>query len=245
MTGPGDFSGKIAIVTGAGRGIGTQIAGLLAARGAKVVLTARDAAAEEIAAGLPNAAFVRLDVTSADDWAMAVARTRELFGGLDILVNNAGLFTPGRLQDTSEADLERLFQSNQLGVMLGMQAVVGAMAGSSNASITNISSVVAMRGVADQFAYAATKWAVRGMTKCAAIELGPLGIRVNSVHPGPSETRMIAGWTDEKRVAITRMIPLGRLGHTPDTAEAVAFLASDAAAYISGAELLVDGGLFA
>lgn len=245
MTASYDLSGKTALITGAGQGFGAQIARLMAARGATVIVTDIDPRGAEVAAKLPGGRFIALDVTSEAAWTAALAEAADAYAALDILVNNAGMFAPGSLQETSAETYELMFRVNQLGVMLGMKTAAPVMAASAKPAIVNISSCVGMRGVPGQFAYAATKWAVRGMTKCAAIELAPLGIRVNSVHPGPHETSMLEPWSEEQRNAILGLIPLGRFGQPIETAEAVAFLASDAASYISGAELSIDGAVFA
>jgi len=240
-----DFLGKVALVTGAAQGFGAEICRVLSARGATVLLADIDEAGASLAAELPNAHFRKLDVSDEADWREVADGVVAVFGGLDVLVNNAGVFAPGALEEVEVATLERFYRVNQLGVALGMKACVNGLALRGGGSIVNMSSCVAMRGVAGQFGYAASKWAVRGMTKCAAIELAPRGIRVNSVHPGPHETRMLEPWSEEQRQAILSLIPMGRFGRPVETAHAVAYLASDAASYISGAELSVDGAVFA
>ena len=241
-----DLLGKTALVTGAAQGLGAAIAELMLERGAKVVFAdLNEAAAERAESGGENALFVQLDVTNEDQWLGAMGTILNRFGGLDILVNNAGAFVPATIQETTVEMLELMFRVNHLGTMLGMKSAVDALSKSTGGSIINISSCVGMRGTIGQSAYASTKWAVRGLTKCAALEFAPLGIRANSVHPGPSETNMMDGWSKEQSDAIRGMIPLGRFGKPIEIAEAVAFLASDAAAYISGAELSVDGAVFA
>lgn len=241
-----DLSNKVALVTGAAQGLGAEMAGLLVERGACVVFADINAAASEcVARHGKNACFASLDVSSEEQWHHVIDAAVGRFGRLDILVNNAGIFAPGTFQETSVDMLERMFRVNQLGTYLGMKTAAPVLARAPGASIVNISSCVGLRGTISQSAYAATKWAVRGLTKCAALEFAPMGIRVNSVHPGPSETGMMETWSEEHSNAIRAMIPLGRFGKPLEVAEAVAFLASDAASYISGAELAVDGAVFA
>lgn len=241
-----DLSGKTVLVTGSAQGLGAAMAALLLERGAHVVYADLNDAAEESARkGGEKASFVRLDVTKEDQWQSALDAVVDRWGGLDVLVNNAGVFAPGSFQDTTVDMLELMFRVNQLGPYLGMKMAAPVLAKSSSPAIVNISSCVGLRGTTNQSAYAATKWAVRGITKCAALEFAPLGIRINSVHPGPSETSMMDTWTEETSNAIRSMIPLGRFGKPFEVAEAVAFLASDAASYITGAELAVDGAVFA
>ena len=149
------------------------------------------------------------------------------------------------MQDTDVRQMERLFQINQLGTFLGMQAVIPPFEIAGGGAIVNMSSCVSMRGVAGQFAYCASKWAVRGMTKCAALELATRKIRVNAICPGPIDTPLMAAYTPEQKAQVEGLIPWGRLGHPEEVAAAVAFIASDAASFISGAELEVDGAVFA
>jgi 3alpha(or 20beta)-hydroxysteroid dehydrogenase len=241
-----ELGGKVAIVTGAAHGLGAAIASLLVERGANVVLTDVDEVAKDAAVRLGSAArFMAMDVSREDDWQRVIRDTLAVFGKLNILVNNAGIFSPATVRDTSAEMFERLFRVNQLGTLLGMKSAADALAASDNPAIINISSCVAMRGTTGQTAYAATKWAVRGMTKCAALELASLGIRVNSVHPGPTDTRILAPWGEQQLDVIRKMIPFARFGKAIETAELVAFLASDAASYVSGAEITVDGAVSA
>lgn len=240
------LGGKVAIITGAAQGIGAAAARLFASAGATVVLADIDDEAARLAAEIgPRSAFVRHDVADEQDWAKTVDYAVGRFGRLDILVNNAGLFSPGTLQETKVATADLFYRVNQLGVLLGMRAAIEPMKKGGGGAIVNLSSCVAMRGVVGQFAYAASKWAVRGMTKCAALELASLGIRVNSIHPGPVETRMLDPWPQEQREAVKAMIPLGRFGMPSDVAELMLFLASDRSSYISGAEVSIDGAIFA
>jgi 3alpha(or 20beta)-hydroxysteroid dehydrogenase len=239
------LEGKVAIVTGGGRGMGAATARLLASQGAKVTITDLDPSASGTPLSESEAEYLAHDVGDEAGWTRVVARTLERFGRIDALVNNAGIHAAGRLQETDPSVVERIFRINQLGTFLGMRAVIDPMSAVGGGSIINLASCVAMRGVTDQFAYAASKWAVRGMTKCAALELAPFNIRVNSINPGPTDTPLMADFSAEQRAALIKMMPLGRLGQAEDIASAIAFLVSDAASFISGAELDVDGAIFA
>jgi 3alpha(or 20beta)-hydroxysteroid dehydrogenase len=235
---------KVAMVTGGAQGIGAEIAALLAARGATVVLTDTNGAGQLVADRIgERALFKKLNVTLEEEWREVVDGTLSRFGRINILVNNAGIFHPGTILDTTVEQYEQMFRVNQMGTFLGMKTVAAKMVAAENPVIINIASCVSLRGTRAQSGYAATKWAVRGMSRCAAIEFAPLGIRVNSVHPGPTETAMLGPWSEEGREFLRSKIPLGKFGKPIDIAETVAFLASDAASYITGAEVGVDGGV--
>jgi 3alpha(or 20beta)-hydroxysteroid dehydrogenase len=185
---------------------------------------------------------VRHDVTQEAEWTRAVAAAEGL-GGLHGLVNNAGIFVPSTLLETDAALFERHYRINQLGCFLGMKAVVGAMERSGGGSIVNISSVAGLRGSPGAFAYSATKWALRGMTKSAAIDLAPRRIRVNSVHPGPIDTDMIKVRSPEQNQQRVQQVPMKRMGTSEEVASLVLFLLSDESLYITGAEMTIDGGV--
>lgn len=240
-----DLSGKVAIVTGAARGMGAATAAALLARGARVVLTDISEPALSTAEWGESATFASQDVSNEDTWPDIVNVAVQRFGRLDILVNNAGVLRLGSILEASSAQMEEAFRVNQLGVFYGMRTAAEALKKSGGGAIVNMSSCVATRGFAGQFAYVASKWAVRGMTKAAALELAGFKIRVNSVCPGPIDTPMMAAYSPDQKAAIENMIPLKRLGRPEEVAEAIAFLASDAARYISGAELSIDGAVFA
>lgn len=237
------LEGKVAIITGGASGMGAAEARLFAARGARVVVAdVQDGAATVEGLG-SSAVYVRHDVADEQAWVALVDQTLEAFGRVDILVNNAAIFRPKPLAETTPAEFEAHFRVNQLGVLLGMQAVLKPMSNAGSGAIVNIASISAVRCLPGQFAYAATKWAVRGMSGCAAVELGRQGIRVNSVYPGVIDTPMLAGNAPEDNIRYAKAIPLGRIARPEEVAETVAFLASDASSYLNGAEISVDGGV--
>ncbi|MDB5374510.1 MAG: 3alpha(Or 20beta)-hydroxysteroid dehydrogenase [Belnapia sp.] len=237
------FSGKTVLISGGARGQGAVEARMIVAEGGQVVLTdVLVAEGEALAAELGAAArFLRHDVTEPAGWAEAVA-IAEAMGGLHGLVNNAGIYIPKPLMETDAALFERHMRINQLGCFLGMQAVVPAMERAGGGSIVNISSTAGLRGSPGAIAYSATKWALRGMTKAAAIDLAPRGIRVNSVHPGPIDTEMLKVRTAAENQRRLQAVPMGRQGTAAEVAKLVLFLLSEDSAYMTGAELAIDGG---
>ena len=237
------FTGKVVLITGGARGQGEAEARMLVAEGARVVLgdlleEKGRALADELG---PNAVFLKQDVTVEADWAAAVAAAEKL-GGLHGLVNNAGIYLPHTLMETDAALWNRHMAVNQLGCFLGMKAVVPAMERAGGGSIVNISSTAGLRGSPNAIAYSSTKWALRGMTKAAAVDLAPKQIRVNSVHPGPIDTEMVKVWSNERRAQRLSQIPIGRIGTADDVARVVLFLLSEESGYVTGAEIAVDGG---
>jgi 3alpha(or 20beta)-hydroxysteroid dehydrogenase len=238
--------GKVALLTGAARGQGEAEARLLVAEGARVVITdVLDDVGTAVAADIGDAArYEHLDVRRLEEWERAVARTVEAFGRLDVLVNNAGIIKTGSIEELPVEEYLEVFAVNQLGCFLGMKAAIPAMRASGGGSIINISSVGGLRGRPLTAAYAATKFAIRGMTKCAAIEVGHDGIRVNSVHPGSIDTDMTRGaeFATIDKVAYHANLPIPRQGTPDDVAQLVLFLASDESRYCTGAEFVVDGG---
>lgn len=237
-------STKVALVTGAASGIGEATARALAAAGAKVYLgDVNEEGAKSVAAALGSGAeAVHLDVASAESWDAAVGQIGSQSGPLSVLVNNAGIFTPGGLEAIGEAEFQRTFDINALGVFLGMKAVVESMKSAGGGSIVNVSSSAGLVGVKDAIAYSASKWAVRGLTRSAALDLAPYSIRVNSVHPGLIETPIFTGFPREALDAMTAALPQPRLGNPEEVAAVIAFLASDQASFCTGAEYTVDGG---
>jgi 3alpha(or 20beta)-hydroxysteroid dehydrogenase len=235
---------KVVIITGAGSGQGAAEARLFLRAGAKVVLTDINEAGGAVAASLGGAAhFVRHDVADEEGWTNVIAQTLDRFGRLDVLVNNAGVFKLSSFLETNNELWELHYRVNQLGVFLGMRAAVEVMRKSGAGSIINISSIAAMGSMSGSFAYSSSKWAVRGMTALAATELAPLGIRVNGIYPGLIDTPMLAENGPERLSEIKQALPMRRAGTPEEVAEVVLFLASDAASYISGAEIKVSGGL--
>ncbi|MFO1023737.1 MAG: glucose 1-dehydrogenase [Acetobacteraceae bacterium] len=240
----GRLSGKVILISGGARGQGAAEARLCVAEGARVVIgdvleAEGRALAEQLGAGA--AVFVKQDVTKPEDWDAAV-KAAEGFGGLHGMVNNAGIYRPAKLMDTTVELFERHMRINQLGCFLGMQKVVPLMERSGGGSIVNISSVAGLRGSPGAIAYSATKWALRGMTKAAALDLAAKKIRVNSVHPGPIDTEMLNVRSAEQNAARVQQVPMKRMGSAEEVANLVLFLLSDESAYITGAEVAIDGG---
>lgn len=233
---------RVALVTGAAGGQGWAIAKRLRADGYSV--GACDVRAGEVAAavdelGDDNVIAIQLDVTSQAQWDAAVERVVEAFGSLSALVNNAGVLHRAALADETAEDFEKAWRVNCLGAFLGVSATLDQLLAAEHAAIVNICSTGAMRPFPHHSAYGASKWALRGLTQTVAAELAPSGIRVNAVFPGPIATEMLDADT-QSRLAETAMF--GRLGQPREIADAVAFLVSEEASFITGSELVVDGG---
>ena len=247
----GRLDGKVALITGAARGQGAAEARLFAAEGASVVLTdLRDKEGQVVAAELGDRAIYRHhDVTSEADWSSVVADTIEAFGRVDALVNNAGIFLVKAMAETSLDEYLQVVTINQVGTFLGMQAVVPVMTAQRSGSIINISSVAGLRGGMGTIAYTASKFAVRGMTKVAAVELAAFGVRVNSVHPGLIDTPMMKEALEvlgaQLMDGLLKTVPNGRFAEADDVAKIVLYLASDDSEYSTGSEFVVDGGMTA
>jgi 3alpha(or 20beta)-hydroxysteroid dehydrogenase len=241
------LDGKVALITGAARGQGEAEARLFATAGARVVVAdVLDAEGEAVAADIGDAArYVHLDVADEAGWAAAVATTLDAFGRLDVLVNNAGILRTSRIEDQTLDGFDAIVRVNLYGVFNGMRAVIAPMRAAGGGAIVNISSAAGLRGVPGHAAYGATKWAVRGITKTAALELAADGIRVNSVHPGAVDTPMVAFANLQRGPGGLPGNALGRCAVPEEIADLVLFLASDASSYITGAELAIDGGGFA
>jgi 3alpha(or 20beta)-hydroxysteroid dehydrogenase len=246
----GRLDGKVALITGGARGQGAAEARLMVSEGARVMLgDVLDHEGELLAKELGEAtAYLHHDVTSESDWSAVVAETTSRFGRLDVLVNNAGVFLVMPMAMTSLEEYMRVVTINQAGVFLGMNAVTQTMVGQGSGSIVNISSVAGLTGTRGTIAYTASKFAVRGMTKVAALELAPFGVRVNSVHPGIIDTPMLSQLRDAAggdESAVSGRIPVGRIADAAEVARLVLYLASDDSAYSTGAEFVVDGGMTA
>jgi cyclopentanol dehydrogenase len=244
------LAGKVALVSGGARGMGATEAQLFAQEGAKVVIgdvledEGRQTAADINAAG-GEALFMRLDVTSEENWQKVIENAVNQFGKLDILVNNAGISAKGRIEDTTVEDWNRVMDINAKGVFLGTKAAIPAMRQAGGGSIINISSQLGLVGVDNSSPqYQASKGAVRLLTKATAIQYAGEGIRVNSVHPGPVATPMTEARRADPgyyKLTVSR-IPLGRYGQPEDVAYGVLYLASDESSFVTGSELVIDGG---
>ncbi|MEE2674472.1 MAG: glucose 1-dehydrogenase [Myxococcota bacterium] len=247
----GKLQGKVALITGAARGQGEAEARLFVEEGAQVVLgDMRDDLGKVVAESLGSSAlYMNLDVSREESWASYCAGALEAFGKIDVLVNNAGILKLGSIAETPLDDYMHVIQVNQVGVFLGMKAVLAPMTEAGGGSIVNISSIGGLAGIPGMVSYVSSKFAVRGMTKTAALEFGALGIRVNSVHPGAVDTPMIApseagdGAADVSN--IRKGLPLQRISDPAEIAKLVAFLASDESSYCTGSEFTADGGMMA
>jgi 3alpha(or 20beta)-hydroxysteroid dehydrogenase len=240
------LKGKVALITGAARGQGEAEARLFVAEGARVVLgDVRDELGEKVAASLGEAArYVPLDVAEEEQWRRAVALAEAEFGRLDILINNAGIV--GEFCPTERSTLEsyqRTIAVNQIGPFLGMKTAIPALRRAGGGSIVNVCSVAGLYGIPGLVAYGASKWALRGMTKVVALEVGKDNIRVNALHPGSVETPMMD--PDMDRNVLTRGQAIERVAQPEEMASAALFLASDESAFITGADLAADAGLSA
>jgi NAD(P)-dependent dehydrogenase (short-subunit alcohol dehydrogenase family) len=248
------FSGKIAVITGGTSGMGRATAVAFAREGAKVVLSGRRekeglAVVEEIAKAGGTAHFVRADVAKEADVKRLVEQTVAKFGRLDVAFNNAGVEWTGALTEASEADYRRVFDINVWGVITGMKYEIAAMLKTGGGAIVNTSSVGGHNGMAGVSLYIATKHAVEGLTKSAALEFATQNIRVNAIAPAAIVTEMIdrfvGGEDSEQGKKLAAMHPVGRMGRGEEVASAVLYLASDAASFVTGISLPVDGGWLA
>ena len=246
----GRLEGKSCLISGGAKGLGAAQARLFAREGARVAVgDIRDSdggrLVDELRASGAESLYVRLDVTSEADWESAVSAVMEEFGALDVLVNNAGIYNRAPVEETTLEEWERVMDVNSTGVFLGTKHAIPAMRRSGGGSIVNMSSVAGLVGSRTQTVYNASKGAVRLLTKSTAVQYAAAGIRANSVHPGVIETDMINEVirTEEERATRMSLTPIGRFGTAEDVANGVLFLASDEASYVTGAELVIDGGL--
>ncbi|ACC41419.1 MULTISPECIES: SDR family oxidoreductase [Mycobacterium ulcerans group] len=238
----GRLTGKVALVSGGARGMGASHVRALVAEGAHVVLgDILDDEGRAVAAELGDAArYVHLDVTQPEQWTAAVDTAVNEFGGLHVLVNNAGILNIGTIEDYALSEWQRILDINVTGVFLGIRAAVKPMKEAGRGSIINISSIEGLAGTIASHGYTVSKFAVRGLTKSTALELGPSGIRVNSIHPGLVKTPMTE-WVPEDLFQTA----LGRAAEPMEVSNLVVYLASDESSYSTGAEFVVDGGTVA
>ncbi|MFF0634667.1 SDR family oxidoreductase [Nocardia sp. NPDC004151] len=241
----GRLDGRVALISGGASGMGASHARAFVAEGASVLIgDISDEAGAKLAAELGDAAaFIHLDVTSAADWRAAVDAAVERFGKLNVLINNAGILDFGPLGEYTEEQWQRALSINLTGPFLGLTAARDALVAARPASVVNISSAAGIQGVPGAHGYTASKFGVRGLTKSAAIELAPHGVRVNSVHPGGILTPMIG--VAEGTTADRAANPLARLGTPQEVTDVVVFLASQESSYCNAAEFVVDGGMTA
>lgn len=235
----GRVAGKVVLISGGARNIGGASARMLVAEGAQVVIgDLLDEEGRALAEELGDAArYVHLDVTSDEDWRAAVAFTVAEFGRLDVLFNNAGIFNGGQLQRYKRAQWQEMLDVNLTGPFLGMRAATEALIAAGGGSIINTSSIEGLRGTPWAHGYVASKWGLTGLTKSAAMELAPHGIRVNSLHPGRISTPATDAMPED-----LIPIPLGRPGRPEEVASFVVFLASDESSFTTGSEFVMDGG---
>jgi len=247
----GRLDGKVALISGGARGMGKSHARHFVAEGAKVVLgDIQDDKGKELAAelGEDRCRYIHLDVTSESDWDSAVAATTDAFGTLNVLVNNAGILKHKRIAEMTLAEFRQVIDVNLVGEWLGVRSVISPMGKAGGGSIINISSVEGFAGAAGLSAYSASKFGIRGITRSAAQELGKLGIRVNSVHPGGIMTSMTATafetFTDiGDGAGFMRSLPIARFAKSSEVSPLVVYLASDESSYCTGSEFVVDGGM--
>lgn len=241
------LQGKVAIITGAAGGIGAAAAGFFAREGAQLLLTdADEEGAQRLAETIGDcASALAHDVTSEADWQAVVSRALELHGQVDVLLNNAGVFLATPLTETSLEEFRRVMDVNVTGVFLGMRTVAPVMIERRAGSVINVSSVAGLTGSPLLTAYSASKWAVRGMSKVAAKEWAQFGVRVNSLHPGQIDTDMNTRQREKTPELIDKLIrgiPMRRIGTPQEVAHAAIYLACDESVYVTGSELVVDGG---
>lgn len=244
----GRVQDKVVLITGGARGLGASHVRRFVKEGAKVIFTdilvkEGQSLAKELG---DNVAFIKHDVVNEAEWNHVVSEAEDKFGPINILVNNAGIAPNKPLEDTTEEEYRKVIEVNQLSAFLGMKTVLPSMRKTENGSMINVSSLAGLIASRNQIAYVASKFAVRGMTKAAAIEFGEYGIRVNSIHPGIIESPMTTSSEMQAMLAeISKTIPLGRVAKPEEVSNLILFLASDESSYSTGSEFVIDGGLFA
>ncbi len=245
----GRLAGKVALISGGARGQGAAEARAFAREGARVVIgDVLDDEGRQLAEEIGEAAhYVHLEVTSETSWERAVAQAQATFGSLGVLINNAGIMRLGPLESQPTEDFRAVIEVNQFGCFFGMRAAIPALRANGGGSIVNTSSISGFIGLAGTTAYSASKFAVRGMTRCAALELGHDNIRVNSVHPGTIDTAMVSSpeFDEVDKDAYFAAQPIPRIGRVEEIAGMMIFLASDESSFCTGAEFVVDGGALA
>lgn len=247
---PGRLARKVALISGGASGLGASQAELFVREGAQVVIgdiqtEVGQMVADRIAAAGGQIAFSPLDVTRADSWESAVRFTTERYGSLTTLINNAGIFRMGGVRTTTAETWSQVIAVNQTGVLLGMQAALPELIKAGDAAIVNISSIYAITPSPDALAYHASKSAVRMMSRAAALEFAKQGIRVNTILPGRIDTPIAGNISPDQLAAVNAKIPMGWTGDPIDIAFGAVYLASDEARYVTGAELIIDGGWYA
>lgn len=245
----GRLDGKVALITGGARGMGKSHARHFVAEGARVVIgDVLDDKGAAVADGL-GGVYVHHDVTSEADWVAAIRATLDAYGKIDVLINNAGILRHGPIAEMEPAEFRRVLDVNLVGCWLGVHFAAPPMIAAGGGSIVNVSSIEGFAGAAGLSAYSASKFGIRGITRSAAQELGPSGIRVNSVHPGGVMTSMAIAaaehLTGVDPAAFLKALPIARFAEPIEISRLVAFLASDESSYTTGAEFLADGGLLA
>ena len=241
----GQLDGKVAIITGAAQGMGETHARRFAAEGARVVLTdLQEAAGQAVAKDLGESAlFVPQDVRAEADWDRVIEATLQRFGALDVLINNAAIWSTASIEEERVERLREILEVNVVGSWWGIRKAIAPMREAGGGSIVNISSIAGTRGIPEHGSYGASKWAVRGLAKVAAVELGRYGIRVNSIHPGGVKDTGMFLIPEEEHARSFASQPIRRPAERDEISSVAIFLASDASSYITGREHVVDGGL--
>lgn len=243
----GRLQEKVALITGAATGQGASHARRFVQEGAKVIVTdINEEAGNKLSDELgEDAIFVKHDVSSANEWKNAIEKGEKAFGAINVLINNAGFSINNRVENVTEEEYRKVIDANQVGVFLGMKAVLPSMKKAEGGSIINVASINGLAGFATSISYDSAKFAVTGMTKSAALDWVEYGIRVNSVHPGPIDTAFTESGDPEDVQAYQNMIPMGRFGEAEEVTNLMVYLASDESSFSTGSEFTLDGGIMA